>query len=161
MEKLPIRDCGKGLLGAAVFLGLGLFFGNIFVVKPLSKVNRTKNWVETECVVKSMVFKESGKGPYSKTYMDVCYSYKYDGKEYESKDYRLKKSGPSRYEVNSDIFSPGDKTICYINPDNPAEAVMIEPAHELWLCWGVLPAVFIIIGAGIAIYALYNLRKRS
>ena len=52
------------------------------------------------------------------------------------------------------MYSAGEKATCFVNPDNPAEAVMVKPAYSNQLWWVVLPIMFILIGSSIGVYAL-------
>lgn len=146
-------DCYKAFAGSAFFVLLGLFFGFNIFLKPVSEANRAKDWVERECIIEFMNFKETGIGPGSKTYTDVLYSYEFDGKKYESDVYELGTSFSNLKQRSGIMYSAGEKAICFVNPDNPAEAVMVKPAYSKQLWWAVLPISFIVIGLSMGIYA--------
>jgi hypothetical protein len=147
-------DCYKAFAGSAIFIMFGLFFGFYVFVKPVSEIIRAKEWVETECVIESMEFKETGDGPESKTYTDVIYNYEFGGKNYKSNVYELGKSFDNLKQRSGIMYSAGDKATCFVNPDNAAEAVMVKPAYSNQLWSVVLPIVFILIGSSIGVYAL-------
>ncbi|MHC4213375.1 MAG: DUF3592 domain-containing protein [Planctomycetota bacterium] len=147
-------DCYKNFAGSTIFILIGLFLVFYIFLKPVSDISRAKEWVETECVIESMDFKETGDGPESETYTDVIYSYEFGGKNYKSNVYELGTSFDNFKQRSGIMYSAGEKATCFVNPDNPAEAVMVKPTYSNQLWWVVLPIIFILIGSSIGVYAL-------
>ena len=150
-------DYYKAFAGSAVFILMGVFFGFYIFLKPVSEIDRAKDWLETECVIESMVFKETGDGPESETYTAIVYTYVFNGKNYKSNVYELGTSFNNLQQKSGIMYSAGEKTVCFINPNNPAEAVMIKPAYSSQLWWVLLPSIFIAVGLGIGFNTLRHM----
>jgi hypothetical protein len=127
-------------------IGTGVF-SFIFVV-PVLKINEASKWEKTPCrVITSHVSSHHGskKTTYS---VDILYAYNYSGKEYRSNNYNFMKGSSSGYNSKKDIvrtYAPGAETHCYVNPQNPSEAVLnINYSSEL--LFGLIPLLFMIIG---------------
>src|SRR3989339_349901 len=158
---LPASYKIKSLIGAAIFIGLGVFFANL-IIKPLVTKEQVDSWQQIPCVIHSIEVKEKGKEPYWETYVDISYSYEFEGRRYNSIIYKRE------YTVTGDddaveLFAPGAKATCYVNLANPAEAVMVKPQVSGLLYMGMaIPIVFITIGIGIILYIIrHSLYRKS
>ena len=79
----------------------------------------------------------------------IVYAYKFHGVQYQSDRFDFVKfsSGASYREWERVVKAnpPGTKTICYVNPARPAEAVL----ERRWISimwWGLSPIVLVLIG---------------
>ena len=108
---------------AFVFLSAILYF---LCIVPLRGVRRAKLWRETPCVILSSAVEEDAtdSGLYR---VLVTYEYEASGRAYVGSRYsfaggatagnRGKKAAVAR-------LAPGTKTVCYVDPANPGDAVL-------------------------------------
>jgi hypothetical protein len=145
---------GCGRLGASAFflffLVLGLGFVAAILVATLRQAE-TYFWQQTECEIVRSEVVETGdsSSPYR---AEVVYRYQAaDGKIMECN--RITAGPTSSSQSYSDAqtttarYQPGDTTVCYVDPDQPSQAVL-----ERGLPWvaltALIPLVFAAIGAG-------------
>ncbi len=161
----------KGELGVAGRWLLGLFFGVFLVVgvlatyslalKPWLGVWAARTWVPVEAsIVSSEVRSHSGD---STTYsVAITYAYTYDGRKYVGSRYDFTSGSSSGRQAKKDIVArhpAGGKKLCYVNPDNPQESV-IERARVRDWGFGLIPLVFVLVGAGGVWFAITGPRKK-
>lgn len=146
----PASGCAGRVLAVlffAFFLAMGLGFG-IVLGMDLWNAAAVRNWTPTPCtILLSEVADEGGEDPYV---FRIHYRYTVDGRSYDSTAFRRKKVDSGNYETIQRLVDrhPADsRTTCLVNPDNPAEAVLEAESlgYGLFL---LLPAVFVLIGAG-------------
>tara|TARA_Y100001934_G_C12357501_1_gene778886 strand:- start:413 stop:2110 length:1698 start_codon:yes stop_codon:yes gene_type:complete len=135
--------------GSIFFLaGLGFLF---FFVKPVIQAVTSSDWKETPCVIQ-MSEVRSQRGSDSTTYsVAVEYSYTVKGKEYRSSRYRFMKISSSGRSGKREIVKglpAGKETVCYVDPDDPTEAVLNRKLGWDTLFAGI-PLIFVVIGGGI------------
>ena len=129
---------------------IGITTSYFLVVKPAGKIAEAQNWDKKLCTIESMDYKvkvERSSRPGNTTNvssrMVVRYTYEYDGRKYWSSNYRY---GKGKYSQGM-IYQPGQQADCFVNPKNPAEAVMIRDDSALgW--WALLPIGFVVLGIG-------------
>jgi len=151
-----------GFFGIFLAVGLGVFYG--MFLRPMMKIEQAKDWPEIPCtVISSRV--QSHEGDDSTTYsVDIFYAYTFNGREYKSNRYSFMLGSSSGYERKKAVVNahpPGKKAVCYVNPDDPAEAV-IERGYtdDVWFC--LIPLVFVAVGAGGIFFTVRNhLRKKA
>ena len=124
----------------AILFCLGLLF--IIDGDPVSKVLAARKWVETPCLITSSEVQSHSGGTYS---AEIAYSYRVDGREYVSESYSTEEgqssSGYDGKQALVDRYPPGTKTICYVNPQDPNNAV-INRGYPESLLWGLVPLGF-------------------
>jgi uncharacterized protein DUF3592 len=147
----------KGCMAAffAVFLLAGAGF-SLFFVRPALKVLAAKSWEPTACVIVSSQVR-SHPGDDSTTYsVDVLYTYKYNGWEYKSNRYQFLGGSTGGYAAKERVvrrLPPLTRTVCYVNPKDPAEAVLNRDfSHEY--AFGLVPLLFVAVGLGGIIFTL-------
>ena len=137
---IQMRNALNFLLAIAFpLLMLGFFF-----LVPLRSIRRARTWRETPCVIVSSSVSQSStdSGLYR---ILVTYQYVFAGRYFSSSRYSFSPSFTVSARLKkrrvSHRLSPGAATICYVDPDNPRDAVI-----ERGLTWDmVLAAVFSII----------------
>jgi hypothetical protein len=143
---------GKGRLIAGficgMFLLFGLVLGYIFAGKPLLLILSARSWETVPCTIVSsrLVSHSSGDGT---TYsVEVVFRYTVDGDNYTAARYKFAGGSTSGAESKREAvrqLPPGKKTVCYINPHDPTDAVLIRGlTPDLW--FGLIPLLFILIG---------------
>jgi hypothetical protein len=105
-------------------------------------------WDETPCTVLSSRVR-AHTGDDSTTYsVDILYAYTVDGKGYKSSGYGFLGGSSSGYRGKADVVErhrPGTRTVCYVNPDDPWDAVLVRGFTAGFL-FGLIPLVFAAIG---------------
>jgi len=137
---------------AAIVFGAFVVIGSVvswfLFVRPLMRVDAAESWAETPCTVVSSEV-ESHAGSDSTTYsVHIVYRYEVEGQEYTSERYDFLGGSSSGYEGKARIVAqhpPGKKTVCYVNPEDPAEAVLDRTFGAKYLL-GLIPVAFVLIG---------------
>ena len=158
--------CGCGLLGTTavgclffgVFLAAGCAMGYFMVIGPWLKMQKAANWKSTPCVIDEC---ELGvhQGEDSDTYsIDVAYSYEFNGQEFTAERYSFfdmnSNSKSWRKEV-VDELKPGTNAVCFVNPDDPTEAVIHRGWTPDWP-WSFFPIPFFLVGSIGVLGVAYN-----
>ena len=130
-------------LPAIVLPLLMLYF---FFLRPLRRVRSARSWRETPCVIVSSSVSEDATD--SALYrVLVTYQYDFVGRYYSSSRYSFSPSsatsGYRRKKRVADRLAPGTKTICYVNPDDPRDAVIERGLTWDMVVWGVFAIIFL------------------
>lgn len=139
---------GVAVVFFGVFILLGLLLFVLLFVVPLSKVVAARGWTPLSCtVLSSQVRTHSGnKG---NTYsVDILYSYVVKDREYKANRYDFMAGSSSGYEGKLAIVNrhwPGSRTVCYVDPGDPTQAVL-EPGFTPVMWIGLVPLVFSVFG---------------
>jgi len=151
--------------GSMVLFGIFAIVGGVlfyfFVVRVALDVMAARNWTATPCLVQSSTVRaHSGK---STTYsIDILYQYEINGSTYQSNHYDFLGGSSDGYSSKEAIvrqFPPGTRTVCYVNPDDPADVVFDRGfSTDMWI--GFLPLIFLAVGVG-GMARMYILRRRS
>ncbi|MBN2310521.1 MAG: DUF3592 domain-containing protein [Candidatus Hydrogenedentes bacterium] len=145
--------CMIAFFSVFLLMGAGFFF---FAFLPAGiNVIRARTWDAVPCtIVSSDVESHSGEDT---TYsIAIAYTYTVNGREYRSDRYQFMGGSSSGYRGKRavvDRHPPGSKAICYVNPADPAEAVLnrgITPDFA----FALIPIVFMAVGAGGIVYGL-------
>lgn len=133
---------------------------------PINKARNAKNWKKTECYIKSSymttdpsfweVFGRSRRrGGFSKR-PQVTYYYTVKGKRYTGTKYSFKKPSDPNILYN---YPKGSRSICYVNPKNPKQAVLSRELASGTVLWSVIKisASSIVL----LIYSIYIYRTRN
>lgn len=147
---------GKGC--GVIFFGIFAAMGTLFMVLiggSLKDDYRSHNWVPVPAVLLgSGVDIEAPAGSDSSSSSDerVPFRYTYEGRTYTGSNVTL----PGAMKVNgrtSDTggrlkqLDAGTNVTCYVNPDNPGEAVL-EKRSLAYAWFLLLPTIFIVVGLG-------------
>lgn len=137
-----------------LLMGGGLLYP--FVLRPLFRIIDARSWARVPCMVISSEVK-SHSGNDGTTYsVNILYAYEYQESEFRSNRYDFMGGSSSGYRGKQEIVSRhprGAKTFCYVNPRDPTEAVLDRGFSPL-MWFGLIPLVFVLIGAGGLIGAL-------
>lgn len=166
----PISDraLGRGGAGCLVlfFLVFLLFGGGFlygFFVRPVLGILAAKNWPEVPCTILTSEVK-THRGSDGNTYsVAITYAYEFDGRDYESSRYHFlggSSSGHARKQAVVDRLPPGTRTVCYVNPADPSQSVLERGlTPDLW--FGLIPLVFVLIGAVGSVYGFRQWRRST
>lgn len=146
----PRFAMGCLILFLGVFLAIGLGVSWFLLVKPLGGVLAARSWAEATCVVQASRVEEFSDSDGS-TYKPVIdYTYTFNGGEYRSSRYEFVEFSSNGYRRKADVvarYPPGKRATCYVNPEDPSEAVLSRDLSLSYLI-GLFPLVFVAVGAG-------------
>jgi hypothetical protein len=157
-EDKPISSRSKntrmGRLVMASFFGVFLLVGcgvtYAIFVGPMLKIPAARNWTQVPCEIVSSRVKTNSDSDGNTYRVDVVYRYTYQGRTYTSNRYHFATGSSSGYQGKAEAarkFPSGSQATCYVDPASPAEAVLERNATgELW--FGLIPLVFVAVGAG-------------
>jgi hypothetical protein len=167
-KSISSKATGKGprwilvlFFGVFFLAGSGFFYG--FFLRAYFRIQEARSWVETPCTIVSSKV-ESHTGGDSTTYsINMVYSYTVDGVEYKSSRYSFMTGSSSGYSGKRAVVEanpPGHKTVCYVDPENPIEAVLERGfVADMW--FGLIPAVFILVGAGGMFFTVRSMLRKG
>lgn len=140
---------------------------------PYRKATETRAWTETPCEILESRREEKSESEFSQPVQRVFFKYRYTfaGTEHtgtrlrrvtflESQDRDVAKKTPHIAEADKLVakYPPGAKTTCWVNPENPDEAVLEHftkaAIYTLW--W---PMLFAVGGGGIVWSVLRRQKK--
>lgn len=126
-----------------------IYFG---LLRPAYRILESSDWVEHPCVIQesSVVRHEGDDGP---TYsVQIIYRYTSGGRDYESRRHSFGLGGSSSGRKSKqevvDRYPERATRICYVDPDQPSEAVLSRKfTGGMWLL-GLFGLPFFLIGVG-------------
>lgn len=144
---------GRFFLGCffSVFLLFGLAMSAAFLVWPIVRIVQATGWRETACtILSSKVEPHSGTKGGTTYSIEVAFEYVVDDTRHVGTRYQFVGGSSSGYLGKQEVvrrLPPGTRTVCYVNRHDPDDAV-IERGFTAELLWGLLPMIFVAIGAG-------------
>lgn len=128
----------RGIMDSLIAL-LFVIFGVVFIVWPIEDlVDSTEiaSWQESECIIDHFWFEQPE--PDVHWELHVQYYYRYQDRGYASEKLSL---GVMDYISQGDAaplvsaMTPGAEHSCYVNPDNPHEAILFKPNWQEMFVW--------------------------
>ncbi len=158
---------GKGagclVLFFAVFLLAGVGISIPLLVLPVTRTIQAKHWREVTCQVISSRVRSHSSDDGTTYSVDILYSYRFNGRAYRSNRYHFmggSSSGRSGKQAVVRRYRPGTKVVCYVDPQHPEEAVL-ERGWSASLLFGLIPLVFVMVGAGGMLFSVREVRRRK
>ena len=149
-------------MGTFFFL-LGATFTWFIFVKPLIRTWQAQAWPAVPCeIISSDVASHRSDDGYTYS-VEISYRYHIDERSYTSDRYDfldMSTSGHSGKQKVVSRYPAGSTATCYVNPDNPHDAV-IHRGFSAELLFGLIPSVFALIGIGMCIGGIRMLRPKS
>ena len=144
----------------SVFLLMGCGFTYFIAIRPLAQNIAARQWMTVPCRVLSSEVKSHSDSDGTTYSAEIAYAYQVGGKEYRSNRYRFLRMSSSRREANVVArYAPGSKSVCFVNPKNPSEAVLDrEIGSAAW--FGLIPLVFVVVGLVGVIGAIRSGKKK-
>ncbi len=152
----PLRSAGFVALFFGLFFVVGVGFLIPFFIWPALRVVEARSWTETPCEILSSGVRTHSGDDGSTYSVQVLFRYEIDGREHISDRYQFLSGSSSGYERKAkavEKIPPGTQTLCYVNPDDPFDAVL-ERGFTVDYLFGLVPLVFVLIGAGGVIFSL-------
>lgn len=158
---------GKGsVLGLRLFGSVFMLIGGgamyAMLIHPMLKEIAAARWPQVPCeIVSSKVGQHRGsKGGYTFS-VDVRYRYTFRGRELIGTSYNFDTGTSSSRGWREAVVASlpaGKKTVCYVNPEDPLDAVLsVKGSSDRW--FGLIPGVFLIVGLFIFSKASSLVRK--
>jgi hypothetical protein len=146
MQSNP-RGCMAAFFSVFLLAGVGT---SLFFIGPALKVLEARSWPSAPCtILSSQVRTHTGED--SSTYsVEVLYTYSYGGREYKSNRYRFLGGSTGGFAAKERIvrrLPPLTRTVCYVNPEVPSEAVLNRDFSSDY-AFGLVPLLFAAVGLG-------------
>jgi len=146
---------GKPLmLFGLVFMLPGLAITYFLGVRPLWQIQRAQSWPTAQATVLSSEVR-THRGSDSTTYsIQITYAYPWEGREYTSDRYDFSMGSSSGYQSKAQVvrtFPAGHQFEAYINPANPAEAVINREFQWIFLAMPAFGSLFVFAGLAVVI----------
>jgi hypothetical protein len=148
------RQAG-GARGRRVALAVGWFFIVIGLVifaavfvRPAVRFVKASSWIETPCMVVSSTVRSHASDDGTTYSVDILYEYQYGGHSLRSNRFGFLDASSSGYDGKRaivDRYPPGAQATCWVDPDDPATAVL-DRSFQLIYLLGLFPLVFVVIG---------------
>ena len=146
----------------SIFAIAGLVGAFFLLVLPIKNLITARSWVETPCTILSAQVK-SHRGSDSTTYrVDISYRYEFNGKTFTCDRYsfmRVSSGGRSGKQAVVDKYRKAKNPICFVNPDNPGQAVLVRGFRPTML-FGLIPLVFVAVGFGGIVGTIRKSKRR-
>ncbi|MFZ5572470.1 MAG: DUF3592 domain-containing protein [Thermodesulfobacteriota bacterium] len=131
-----------------VFFAAGAALGYFVFLPAVIQSIDSEDWPATDCTIQSSRVRSHDSDDGTTYSVDIVYSYSYQGKAYRSSRYKFIGGSSGGYDSKAEVvrrYPPGSAAVCYVNPGNPAEAVLKrELGLEALLV--LVPVVFMAVG---------------
>lgn len=158
------QSTGCLVLFFGIFLAVGCALSYFLLWRPMSRFVAAQSWQEVPCTILSSQVAESSDSDGSTYKVAVTFSYTgSDGREHRSSRYDFMSVSSSGYDGKAAVvarYPVGTRTTCWVDPENPAEAVLSRDFSLTYLV-GLFPLVFVIAGAGGIIWAVRQGRRKA
>jgi hypothetical protein len=172
MSSAPITSRRRGAANAPQ--GCMIPFGLVFMIaggallwfmtiRPVLRVLDAQTWPEVTCTVAESHVEESSDSDGTTYKAVVTFSYVYEGRGYTSSRYDFTDFYSSGYEGKAEVvarYPAGSRAVAYVNPSNPAEAVLRRSFSARYLI-GLFGLMFFLPGLFVVIWALGAVRGRA
>lgn len=139
-----------------VFFTAGAALLWLFSIRPMLKVQDARTWPPVPCTVTESRVEESRDSDGTTYKAVITGSYAYQGQEYGGARYDFTNYSSSGYDGKAAIvarYPVGTRTECYVNPADPAEAVLDRSASSRYLL-GLFGLIFMLPGLFGGVWAL-------
>lgn len=128
-------------------VGGGFAFLSFWV--PMWNLLAAGSWEKVPCTILSSQVKERSGSKGGRDYaVEIAYRYGYHGQSFCGNKYDFASwsfCGSKGARVIVEAYPSGRKTVCYVNPSSPGEAVL-NPEFRADYLFGMLPLIFFIVG---------------
>ncbi len=155
-----LRGAGVGFF--AIFLVIGLVVFWFLGARPLLTMLEARSWSEVPCTVISSQVRSHSSDDGTTYNVDILYEYEFGGRSYRSNGYGVLGGSSGGRDGKAEVVRAhprGKTTSCWVNPADPYEA-LLERGFTPVLLFGLIPLVFVIVGAG-GIYFTLRRRRRG
>jgi hypothetical protein len=131
-----------------LFIVIGLVIFAAVFLRPAVRLVRASSWNETPCRVVSSAVRSHTSDDGTTYSVDILYEYEFSGHTLRSNRYGFLGGSSSGYDGKRaivDRYPPGTEATCWVDPDDPAMAVLDRSFQLIYLV-GLFPLVFVVIG---------------
>lgn len=167
---LAVKERNIGGQIYLVFIGLAVAaMGGIFVAwlwKGYTSAKETRTWTQVSGVILESAVQERVLGPSipMEFAFKLTYEYSFERKSYLGERLRVRENPWSKERKKAEVlagrFHIGQEVTAFVNPENPAEAILEHetkaPGYSIWF-----PCLFVIGGLGIVLRALWQMSKKE
>jgi hypothetical protein len=146
----PFKTVGLLVGFFAIFFLVGAGMLIPFFIVPALRVAEARSWQPVSCVILSSGVRSHSSDDGATYSIEVLYRYDFQGRSHQSNRYQFIGGSSSGYESKSaavDRIPAGATVTCYVDPDDPYEAV-IERGFTTDYLFGLIPLLFALVGAG-------------
>ncbi len=139
-----------GVIFFGIFFLAGAGMAIPLLVTPFQKYFDSQGWLVLDCKVESSRVRSHDSDDGTTYSVDILYSYEVDGRTYKSNTFDFIGGSSSGYASKKKIVRrhpPGKVVSCYVNPNDPADAVLDREIGYAFLL-GLLPLIFMAVGGG-------------
>jgi hypothetical protein len=153
-QKMPRGTGCITIALSAVTLGFGLLLVQMTLLDPLHQSQRVKEWKPVPCMVKeSRVVSHNVRGKKSSPGYEPYaeFEYSHEGQAYSSSQFWLSKRLLNSYAEAKAFLEPfpkGKPARCWVNPQNPSEAVLNREFVGTSVIGAVFGSTLAIVGLG-------------
>jgi len=158
----PGRHALIPVILGAVFAVVGAVMFVVLGVLPAIRLLRASTWDEVPCRVVSSSVRSHSTDDGTTYSVDILYEYQFDGFALRSNRYDFANLSSSGHESKQEIvdrYPPGSLTVCYVDPTDPASAVLSRSFRAAYL-FGLFPLTFLIVGIPVLLWGLRQIRRR-
>lgn len=138
---------GIGLIIAISFLLMGGIMSYFVLLRPVYNNHRASQWIQTPCRIESSAVKNVGRNdnPYR---VDIRYGYTFQGRNFQSGQYDYFRNFSPNTPAHDIVrrHPAGSDADCFVNPDNPSEAVLSRDLPQSF-AFRFIPLLFFFVGA--------------
>lgn len=158
-----IKEMIQNILAGIICVFL-IISGIVFIVTLtplLIKTFSTYGWIKTECTIEESWIEGIRQEENKEISIKVRYHYQWKDKSYTSQQFSIRKLSYSDIPTASKThieYTPGAWRDCYVNPDNPSEAVLKKDPAWIFIFFslGLIFGVFLSAAGGIMVYSIFK-----
>jgi len=131
------------LVGGGLFIALG--------VLPALRLADARGWQATPCTIVSSSVRSHASDDGTTYSIDIMYEYETGGRTWRSNRYDFVGGSSSGYDGKQavvDRYPAGSTSTCWVDPDDPSQAVLDRDPSVRYLV-GLVPLIFLIPGLGV------------
>ena len=138
-------------------IGLGSL---LIVAIPVIRTRQAAKWPSVPCVIERVWISQHRSARGSLSYrLEAAYRYEVDGRHYRGTKYSPQTPRSAGYSGKAAVvrrLPPGSRTVCRVNPADPADSVLRAECNGGWL-----PPVLSLLCCGIAVWGLFRVRRKA
>jgi hypothetical protein len=151
-----VRKGGKSLgkYGLAAFFAVFALVGGIMLyplgIRPIARTIAAESWVTTPCRVLRAEVRSHDSDDGTTYSVYILYQYEFNGQTYKSDRYEFVGGSSSGSQGKARVveqYEAAANPVCYVNPNNPSEAVLKRGFHAKLLL-ALFPLPFLLVGLG-------------
>jgi hypothetical protein len=151
---VPKGGKSLGKYGLAAFFAVFAVVGGIMLyplgIRPIAKTVAAESWVTTPCTVLRAEVRSHDSDDGTTYSVYILYQYEFNRQTYKSDRYEFVGGSSSGYQGKARVveqYEAATNPVCYVNPNNPSEAVLKRGFHAKLLL-ALFPLPFLLVGIG-------------